>query len=239
MRVPGTAFTGGASRYKVVAAVEEDVESESSPLKPTKQNEKKAAKRAAKGNGPSSRASDGESKTIHAKVVESGGPSGETEEAKTYAAAVQGGPRPPSSPVNQSGPYGPSHGFGNEAWRGPTAPGPAPGGWQTGPPKGGYSRPAGSNQSPGVKGEERPFLGVCNLCHAVGHRAAVCPDVICFSCRQKGHTMRNCLTRSQPPVAVLESCQVCDAPNVTFKTCMRCAPLIEKLGNGQVGEQMK
>ena len=98
MRVPGAAFTGGASRYKVVAAVEKDVESESSPQKPTKQNEKKAAKRAAKGNGPSSRASDDESKTIHAKVVESGEPSGETEEAKTYAAAVQGGPRPPSSP---------------------------------------------------------------------------------------------------------------------------------------------
>ena len=150
--------------------------------------------------------------------------------------------RPPSSPVNQSGPYGPSRGYGNEAWRGPIAPGPASGGWQRGQPKGGYSRPAGSNQSPGVKDEERPFLGVCNLCQVggqVGHRAAVCPDVICFWCRQKGHTMRNCLTRSQPPVAVLESCQVCDAPNVTFKTCMRCAPLREKLGNRQVGGQMK
>ena len=150
---------------------------------------------------------------------------------KTYAAAVQGGPRI-NAPVNQSGPYGPGRGYGNEAWRGATAPAQAPDNWRAGPPRGSYGRPAGSNQTPRAQEPERPFLGVCNLC-----QAAICPDVICFWCRQKGHTMRNCPTRSQPPVAMLGSCEVCDAPNVTYKTCSRCAPLREKLGNGLVGGQ--
>ena len=53
---------------------------------------------------------------VTAKVLKSRDPSGETEEVKTYAAAVQGGPRIPNAPVNQSGPYGPGRGYGNETW---------------------------------------------------------------------------------------------------------------------------
>ena len=238
MRVPGAAFASTSGRHKAVAAVEKSVESEGASPKPTKPKERKANK-AAKGSVcTSSRSSDGESKVVTAKVVERRGASEETEEVKTYAASVQGGPRV-NAPGNQSGSYGPGRGYRNEAWRGATVLAQARDDWRTGPPRGSYGRPAGSKQTPVARGDERPFLGVCNLCQAVGHRASICPDVICFWCRQKGHTMRNCSTRSQPPVATLESFQMCDAPNVTFKTCSRCAPLREKLGNGQVGRQTK
>ena len=36
-----------------------------------------------------------------------------------------------------------------------------------------------------------------------------------------------------------ESCQVCDTPNVTFKTCSNCAQLRNSLGNGRRGGQAK
>ena len=236
MRVPGAAFVGGTGRHKAVAALEKDGEAETPSPKPAK-NERKAAKKAGKNGGyPSSRSSDGESRVVSAKVVERGETSGEADEAKTYAAALQGGQRPPGAPGNQ---YGPGRGYGNDAWRGATPSGQAPETWRTGLPRGSYGRPGGANQPPGGGVDEKPFLGVCNLCQAVGHRASVCPDVICFWCRQKGHTMRNCQTRNQPPVASSESCQVCNAPNTTFKACSRCAPLREKWGNGQAGGQAK
>ena len=93
MRVPGAAFAGTAGRHKAVAAVEKGVESEGVFPKPTKSKEKKAAK-SMKGSGcASSRSSDGESKVVTAKVVETGDTSGGPEEAKTYAAAVQEGPK--------------------------------------------------------------------------------------------------------------------------------------------------
>ena len=238
MRVPGAAFAGTSGRHKAVAAVEKGVESERASPKPTKPKERKAQKAAKGSEGISSRSSDGESKVVTAKVVERRSPSEEAEEVKTYAAAVQGGPKV-NAPGNRSGPYGPGRGYVNEVWQGAPAPAQVPDNWRTGPPRGSYGRPAGPNQTPVARGDERPFLGVCNLCQAVGHRASICPDVVCFWCRQKGHTMRNCPTRSQPPVATLESCQMCDAPNVTFKTCSRCAPLREKLGNGLAGGQTK
>ena len=75
---------------------------------------------------------------VTAKVVERRGPSEETEEVKTYAAAVQGGPRV-NAPGNQSGPYGPGRGYGNEAWPGATVPSQAPDDWRTGPPRGSYA----------------------------------------------------------------------------------------------------
>ena len=235
--MPGAAFAGTSGGHKAVAAVEKGVESERASPKPTKPKERKA-KKAAKGSGGSSfRSSDGESKVVTAKVVERRGPSEETEEVKTYAAAVQGGPRV-NAPGNQSGPYGPGRGYGTRRGeeqlylrRLQTI--------------GGRDHHGEATAAPRVRtkhvarGDERPFLEVCNLCQAVGHRASICPNVICFWCRQKGHTMRNCPTRSQPPVATLESCQVCDAPDVTFKTCSRCAPLREKLRNGLVGGQTK
>ena len=76
MWVPGAAFTGTSGRHKAVAAVERGVESEGASPKPTKSKDRKA-KKAAKGSGCiSSRSSDGESKLVTAKVVESGDPSG-------------------------------------------------------------------------------------------------------------------------------------------------------------------
>ena len=239
MRVPGAAFTGSSNRDKAMAAVEKEVERENTSPKPTKVNDKKAAKKAARGKGcPSSRLSDGEAKVVTAKVVENRGSPGETEEM-TYAAAVHDGQGMQGAPVNQSGSYGPGRGYGNEAWRGTAGAGQAPDPWRTAPPRGGYGRPSGANQPSGGRADERPFTGVYNLCQAVGHRASVSPDVICFWCRLKGHTMRNCPTRSQPPATVHESCQVCDAPNVTFRTCSRCAPLRKKLGNGPSGGQTR
>ena len=121
MRVSGAAFTGTSGRYNAVAAVEKGVESAGASPKPTKPKEKKA-KKAAKGSRcTSSRSSGGESKVVTAKVVNRD-PSGGTEEVKTYAAALQGRPRMPNGPGNLSGPYGPGHGYGNEAWQGAPAP---------------------------------------------------------------------------------------------------------------------
>ena len=171
MRVPGAAFIGGTGQHKAVAALENQGEEETTLSKPTKQNEMKAAKNAPKNGGcPSSRASDGESKVVTAKVVERSAPLEEADEAKAYAAAMQGGQRLQGAPGNQ---YWPGCGYVNDARRGAIGFGQAPDGWQTMPPRGGYGRSGGANQPPDGRANEQLFPGVCNLCQAVGYRASV------------------------------------------------------------------
>ena len=151
------------------------MERENTSPKPTKVNEKEATKKAAKGNGyPSSRSSDGEAKVVTAKVVENGGSPGETEEVKMYAAVVHGGQGMQGAPVNQIGPYGPGRGYGNEAWRGTAGAGQAPDPWRTAPPRDGYGRPSGANQSPGGRADDGPSLECATFARrsAIEHRFA-------------------------------------------------------------------
>ena len=81
----------------------------------------------------------------------------------------------------------------------------------------------------------RGFLGTCNLCQAVGHRASVCPEVVCYGCNKKGHTLRSCPDRPPVPSGSMTSCQVCGTPGVVFNTCGNCAHIREALKNGQAG----
>ena len=121
--------------------------------------------------------------------------------------------------------------------------------WREGPVIGqaqGYGRgggPPGGNfgsfnvAPPATTFPPREFVGTCNLCQAVGHRASVCPEVVCYGCSKKGHTIRSCPERPPPPGNFNVSYQVCGAAGAIFSTCGNCATLREALINGQVGRQ--
>jgi hypothetical protein len=53
----------------------------------------------------------------------------------------------------------------------------------------------GGSRSPSPR---RP--GVCSNCQLEGHNFFVCPEVVCFLCKQKGHIQKNCLKALSPNV---------------------------------------
>lgn len=92
--------------------------------------------------------------------------------------------------------------------------------------------PAGQEQrgSPYKSGRAAGgFPGACFTCPKEGHQASECPQMRCFACGGRGHAAGGCAERER---GARTSCQVCDAPNVTFKNCKNCVVLREKLGNG-------
>ena len=103
----------------------------------------------------------------------------------------------------------------------------------------GGQSPISSNRlnvyTPSVAYQPRGFLGNCNLCQAVGHRASVCPEVVCYGCNKKGHRLRNYSDRLPAPSGPMNSCQVCGTPGVVFNICVNYPHLREALKKGQVG----
>ena len=151
-----------------------------------------------------------------------------------------------SAVVTQQVPLRPANGYGflpnstyreagNGVYRGGAVGGPWQGGGRAGGPvAANNSRPQGPVQpTVPINRERREFMGVCHLCQAVGHRASECPEVICYGCQRKGHTL-SCPVPRPAVVKQVETCQVCGTRGATFQSCNRCAPIRESLKDGQV-----
>ena len=235
MRVPGAAYSTTSTKAKIAAAVDVD-EREVAAAQEQPPRISKKVKNTQKQEGVARSAADTAATTVHAPQPQpQSSCASQCRCSFLDALQVTAPSNQPAATWNRQARrmFPPQRGVAQASWTNTQGAAPAPAAGRA-PFFRGATRAAGAEPAP--NGE---FYGACFTCHSVGHRAADCPETQCFVCGGKGHRMRFCPQRRQQQEIRTEACQNCGTVGTTFKACIPCAPLRERMGNGQGGEQTR